>query len=106
MNDKILYCESDTLNRHFLYEPLLLPCNNSICKRCVDKILKQKFKKSISCNYCQKEHAIKSSAQLKPNLNFINSIKSNFQDIYSIFVEKLKTSRYDIEGICCKQSVL
>ena len=68
-------------------------------KRCVDKILKQKFKKSISCNYCQKEHAIKSSAQLKPNLNFINSIKSNFQDIYSIFVEKLKTSRYDIEGI-------
>jgi hypothetical protein len=69
-----------------------------MCKKCIDKLLGQKSKKTIICNYCLKEHEIKSSTQLKPNLNFVNLIKLNFNEIYSMLVDKLKTSRYNIEG--------
>jgi hypothetical protein len=98
MANKFLYCKSDITKLHFLHEPLLLPCNNSMCKKCIDKLLGQKSKKTIICNYCLKEHEIKSSTQLKPNLNFVNLIKLNFNEIYSMLVDKLKTSRYNIEG--------
>ena len=92
--DKILYCKNDPSNVHILNEPMLLPCNHSICKSCADE-----NKKKFSCNYCFKEHSIlNKSLQLKPNLNFIDFIKSNLNEITSLIVKKLKDCNSSISG--------
>ena len=76
---------------HFLQEPLILKCNHSACKRCIEKKKGHEF----SCDFkgCGKKYKMKKLDRLKPNETvselltthkneLIKVIKSEFNKVF------------------------
>lgn len=95
--DLDIYCKIDASNIHVLNEPILLPCKNSVCYKCIERYIKLN-KTSFNCSYCFEEHYIKNPIEFMPNSQFIDKLKQNLASISWNFIQKVKKSKLDLQG--------
>jgi hypothetical protein len=88
-----------------IYEdPRLLPCSESACNWCIQKVIESNPKKEFNCRFCQKIH-IPSGKEGKEgfpvNGAFVKFSQIKANNVYrNAKVEELKTKLAEIKGKC------
>ena len=87
-----------TKYQHILYEPILLECGHSACKKCAIEI------GQFYCNYknCNQLIEINEASQLKSVKSIEHLIESNFNHLYENNVRGFTQILTSIQGIFLK----
>ena len=98
---EIIQCSfSRCKGKHFLKNPVTLPCSHNVCLNCLQDVLSNVTIKEIACTYpdCTKRHEVNNLKDYKINNMVDVIIKENLNDLFSILKNSFTQIYNDFNG--------
>jgi hypothetical protein len=96
--DQVLACG---ICSQIYVDPRVLPCSESACNACIQKLIESNPRKEFDCNFCHKKHKPLDKESFPLNGALIKLMNAKVGDVYrNAKVEELKVKLAEIKNKC------